>query len=68
MSVSAMSGRNCVGVRESGRTGGVWESEVWRYDSSAGDRSWVVDVSGIVLFYRGWRCKEKSGIGALVCC
>ena len=37
MSDSAINGRNCVGVRESGRMGGVSVREVCRYESSAGD-------------------------------
>ena len=38
ISVSALKARNCVEVRESGRTGGLCEREVWRYASSAGEK------------------------------
>ena len=37
MSVSAISGRNCVAARRSGRIGGVRESEEWMKDNSAGE-------------------------------
>ncbi|KAH0498619.1 hypothetical protein TgHK011_005864 [Trichoderma gracile] len=42
--VSAVSGRNCFDVRPSGRIGGLRERELWRYASSAGDRSvcWAI--------------------------
>ena len=49
MSVSATKGRNWVAVRPSGRTGGVRDNEVWRYESSAGERSVVVVEGGMAL-------------------
>jgi hypothetical protein len=42
MAASATRGRNCVGERPSGRMGGVAEREVWRYESSAGERGMFV--------------------------
>jgi len=53
MSDSATNGRNCVGVRESGRMGGVSVREVCRYESSAGDSGvpvcWLVCRGAMVL-------------------
>lgn len=45
ISVSAIRGRNWLDVRPSGRIGGVRESEVCKYESSAGLRRtcWVAD-------------------------
>ncbi len=48
-SVSARRGRKSVGERKSGRRDGVWEREVWRYDSSAGERLVDVEVAGMML-------------------
>lgn len=42
-----MSGRNCVGVRASGRIGGTRAREDRRYESSAGEIR-VVDVEGAI--------------------
>lgn len=71
--VSAVSGRNCFAVLPSGRIGGLRERELWRYASSAGDKSvcWAIvtalpcvgygEISG--GYYQGAIC---SGSGAVV--
>lgn len=47
-----MSGRNCVGMRTSGRIGGTRARDDRRYESSAGDIR-VVDVEGAILVVVG---------------
>ena len=49
MSASATRGRNCVGERPSGRIGGEADREVWREESSAGERGMLVYGAMVLL-------------------
>lgn len=52
ISLSATKGLNCVATRPSGRIGGVEEREVWRYESSAGERRTCWSPEGAIFLFR----------------